>query len=62
MVWCGRILGQSESIFYRHERRGGVTVESVVELLNGNVATIPILLFFMGMLCGVILTYLMMKQ
>ena len=43
-------------------RQGGVTFQSVIDLLNGNVATIPILLFFMGMLCGVILTYLMMKQ
>ncbi len=37
-------------------------MDIVMELLNRDVATIPIMLFFLGMLCGVILTYLMMKQ
>lgn len=37
-------------------------MELLIELLNRHIAAIPVLLFFMGMLCGVILTYLIMKQ
>ena len=34
----------------------------VMEYLNQNVATIPILLFLLGMLAGIMLTWLVMRR
>ena len=36
--------------------------EVVFEYLNRNIATVPILLFLVGMLAGVTITWLVMKR
>ncbi len=36
--------------------------EVVMEYLNRNIATVPILLFLLGMLIGVLLTWIVMRR
>ena len=42
--------------------RGGVMTEMIIEYLTRNVVIVPILLFLVGMLAGVTLTWLVMRK
>ena len=41
---------------------GSFMTEVIMEYLNRNIATVPILLFFLGMLAGVVMTWLVMRR
>lgn len=42
--------------------RGGAMTEMIIEYLTRNVVIVPILLFLLGMLAGVTLTWIVMRK